>query len=208
MSRGALADGLAPDPPALVRLLKRLAAAPDLTRLLNVLVARAPGAIRGLSSVEITSPDARPSDQSSEASVFTSGADGPLRVVFHLDRSTAQAAGAHPTELDSVLCLLSRIVAMRSRADAVEHARLLEAEIESGRALLSTREAEVVSLLRDGFTAPAAAERLRISRRTVERHIYHIYRKLGISCHRELFARLAPSGAPPPTHMPFERRFR
>ena len=200
MSRGDLADGLAPDPPSLSRLLKRLAAASDLPHLLDILVAQAPRLIPGITSVEIVSGEQR----------SLGAAPG---VVFHLDRDAdrnTRGVAAHgdtkSMELDSVVCLLSRIVAMRSRADVVEHAQLLEAEIDSSNALLSAREAEIVEPLREGLTASAAAERLQISRRTVERHIYHIYRKLGVSCRRELLSRLGQPGAPPPSNLPFERR--
>lgn len=56
-------------------------------------------------------------------------------------------------------------------ADGPEH-RLAE---------LTAREREIADLVADGLTSPAIAERLCLSRRTVETHISRVYRKTGVS---------------------------
>ncbi|WP_420791454.1 response regulator transcription factor [Actinomycetospora lutea] len=45
---------------------------------------------------------------------------------------------------------------------------------------LSPRETEVLSLLSQGKSAYQAASLLLISRRTIEKHVEHIYRKLEV----------------------------
>jgi DNA-binding CsgD family transcriptional regulator len=46
---------------------------------------------------------------------------------------------------------------------------------------LTGREVTVLRLLYDGYTAESIARRLLLSRRTVEKHVEHLYRKLGVS---------------------------
>ena len=56
--------------------------------------------------------------------------------------------------------------------------RLMEAEI-SREALLSTRELEIVELVVTGLSNHKIAERLDISKRTVDNHISNILKKTG-----------------------------
>ena len=52
---------------------------------------------------------------------------------------------------------------------------------------LTAREAEVVEYIMEGFTVPDAAKALRISAKTVENHLYHVYQKTGVSNRIQLF---------------------
>ena len=47
--------------------------------------------------------------------------------------------------------------------------------------MLSPREAEVVALVAQGATNREIAQRLFLSEKTVERHLAHIFAKLGVS---------------------------
>jgi len=47
---------------------------------------------------------------------------------------------------------------------------------------LTEREAEVLCLLAQGRNTPQIAQRLDISKKTVEHHLAHIYDKLGVTC--------------------------
>ena len=53
---------------------------------------------------------------------------------------------------------------------------------------LTPREHEILKLLADGKTAPAIADTLVLSTRTVQKHIEHIYDKLGVRGRHELVA--------------------
>jgi DNA-binding NarL/FixJ family response regulator len=46
---------------------------------------------------------------------------------------------------------------------------------------LTSREVEVLGFVATGMTNPQVAHRLFLSPRTVQRHLYSIYRKLGVS---------------------------
>ena len=63
-----------------------------------------------------------------------------------------------------------------------------------GAAPLTPREREIASLAADGLTAQAIADRLVISRRTVETHLAHIYAKLAVGGRRELERRAEEFG--------------
>jgi DNA-binding NarL/FixJ family response regulator len=64
-----------------------------------------------------------------------------------------------------------------------------------GPARLTQREREIASLASAGHSSQAIAERLSLSRRTVESHLHHIYVKLGISDRAQLAAAI---GSDPP----------
>ena len=51
---------------------------------------------------------------------------------------------------------------------------------------LTSREAEIARLARDGFTNPQIGARLFLSPRTVEYHLHKVFAKLGISSRAEL----------------------
>ena len=53
--------------------------------------------------------------------------------------------------------------------------------------VLTRRENEIVSLIKQSFSAKEIAQRLNISLRTVENHLVHIYTKTGTTSREELF---------------------
>lgn len=59
---------------------------------------------------------------------------------------------------------------------------------------LTGREQQVLALLPDGLTMRAMAERLRVSDRTVETHMAHLYRKLGVRNRAEALHRAVALG--------------
>lgn len=58
----------------------------------------------------------------------------------------------------------------------------------SGWEALTTTELEVAALVAEGLSNPAAAQRMYISRRTVDAHLSHIYTKLGMVSRTQLAA--------------------
>lgn len=68
--------------------------------------------------------------------------------------------------------------ALRERAEAAEQA--LWAQSATVLASLTRREHEILVLVGDGKTNPQIAGRLSISPRTVQKHLEHVYDKLGV----------------------------
>lgn len=98
--------------------------------------------------------------------------------------------------------LLNRLFSLARDSEVLHNERVYPGELLPENDLLSRREAEVTRLLSSRFTMREIAERLQISPRTVERHIQHIYQKLGAHNRRELFeilysARRAAEPVPP-----------
>lgn len=63
------------------------------------------------------------------------------------------------------------------------------AELARGSSVhLTNRELEIVHLLLSGFSSKGIAQKLKISPETVKGHRKHIYTKLGVKSHAELFA--------------------
>ena len=56
--------------------------------------------------------------------------------------------------------------------------------------LLTSREAEVASLVADGLRNREISERLNLSAHTVKNYLYRVYEKLGISSRVELTTRV------------------
>ncbi len=57
-----------------------------------------------------------------------------------------------------------------------------------GQGLLSERELEIARLILRGYSSKAMAQRLGISPETIKVHRRHLYAKLNISSHPELFS--------------------
>ncbi len=59
---------------------------------------------------------------------------------------------------------------------------------------LSSSELRVVELVCEGLTNPEIGDRLYISRRTVQTHLYNVFKKLGVTSRAELAARAIEHG--------------
>jgi len=68
--------------------------------------------------------------------------------------------------------------------------------------ILSGREREVLVIAAEGLSAREIGERLGVSERTVQTHLGHTYRKLGVKTRVEAIAIAAASGIVPVVHTP------
>ena len=133
-------------------------------------------------------------------------ADSParlLRAAALLDLGRAlRAAGAR----DQALPALRDALALASECGAQQLAEQARSELlaagarprrtaVAGPAALTTTEVRVAELVMDGRSNPGVASELSISLKTVETHLRHVYRKLGISHRAQLAGALAPPDA-------------
>ncbi|GAB7106089.1 hypothetical protein JCM4814A_44030 [Streptomyces phaeofaciens JCM 4814] len=113
------------------------------------------------------------------APLLAAGPDGPRQgqAAWQRGQRLAAAGGAE------MLVQLAEAIrpAVAEVADGPER-RLAE---------LTTREREIAGLVAEGLTSPSIADRLCLSRRTVETHISRIYRKTGVSSRAALAALMA-----------------
>jgi DNA-binding CsgD family transcriptional regulator len=123
------------------------------------------------------------------------------------DAAVALGSARHTPEatalFDEALGLYERVGARRSTARALASMRELglgrkrrgaRKRPASGWEALTPSELEVVRLAADGLTNPEIGQRLFISRRTVQTHLAHVFRKLDISSRVELAAEAARRG--------------
>jgi DNA-binding CsgD family transcriptional regulator len=108
---------------------------------------------------------------------------GPLHVYVSLYRARH---GFSPAQVD----LLAQLWPLLTRRLAELAA--LPADPRPVPAVLTARQQQVLSLVAEGLTDAAIAHRLGCRPRTVDKHLEHIYRKLGVSCRT---AAIAASGA-------------
>jgi DNA-binding CsgD family transcriptional regulator len=73
-------------------------------------------------------------------------------------------------------------------AERSEGSRTPATRTEAGYLALTVREQEVATLAADGLTSREIAEKLYLSRRTVDNHLQRIYDKLGVSSRQQLAA--------------------
>ena len=64
------------------------------------------------------------------------------------------------------------------------------------RGKLTAREMEIMQLLLSGFSSKGISQKLNISPETVKAHRKHVYAKLGVKSHPELFAVMLKSQPP------------
>jgi DNA-binding NarL/FixJ family response regulator len=98
---------------------------------------------------------------------------GRLHVCVSLNRARVDFT---PADVEVVTCLLPLLTRRVARlAASARHAAL-------GRPELTERQRQVLRLAAEGLTDAAIGHRLDCSSRTVDKHLEHIYRKLGVSC--------------------------
>jgi DNA-binding CsgD family transcriptional regulator len=98
--------------------------------------------------------------------------------------------------LDSISPWVLALIRQRSIAnelrqvepESVSEAHEPASNVAKGAASLSIRELEIVQLLLSGFSSKEIAQKFKISPETVKGHRKHIYLKLGVKSHAELFA--------------------
>jgi DNA-binding CsgD family transcriptional regulator len=112
--------------------------------------------------------------------------DGAGEVEALTEAAARFAASGAPWRRERVLA------ALRSRGPAGRRA----ADAAVGAGGLTAREWEVARLAAQRLTAQEIAERLFISRRTVETHLAHVYGKVGVTSKGELARRLADLESP------------
>ena len=99
-----------------------------------------------------------------------------------------QRAAQHETGDEGLPVMQSMRMPAPPAEGAVEVADAPAAFARGGAANLTQRELEIVHLLLSGFSSKGIAQKLRISPETVKGHRKHIYTKLGVKSHAELFA--------------------
>jgi DNA-binding CsgD family transcriptional regulator len=96
------------------------------------------------------------------------------------------------SEARAALTVFDRLGASRDADEAAALLRRLGAKVARagprGFGTLTKREREVLGLLGEGLSNPAIAERLFLSRRTVEHHVANVLSKLGLSGRAEAAA--------------------
>ncbi|MEZ0111459.1 DNA-binding CsgD family transcriptional regulator [Catenulispora sp. EB89] len=92
-----------------------------------------------------------------------------------LDRATTLAEQCEAT------LLVDETTKQRTRLAEKAAERSVQREATDALAALTTREREIAALASTGVTSVQIAERLFLSRRTVDAHLGQIYRKLGVS---------------------------
>lgn len=80
------------------------------------------------------------------------------------------------------------------RSAGARRRRARPAAATHGWQSLSPKEHEVVELVASGLSNPEVASRLYVSRRTVETHLSHVFRKLGLANRTQLAAAVAEQG--------------
>jgi len=134
-------------------------------------------------------------------------AQAPRPLELALTREEAGAALGRAGEIDAAVPLLDQALDTYERLDAVRdsartHATLRGLGVHRGQqgprgrprtgwASLTPAERRVSDLVAEGLSNPQIGERLFVSRRTVQTHVTHVFRKLQMSSRTELAAAVA-----------------
>ncbi|MEU4422382.1 LuxR C-terminal-related transcriptional regulator [Actinoplanes sp. NPDC024001] len=123
--------------------------------------------------------------------------------VLSINRSRAGFSGRDRTLLQTLASHLRVAVLHRERVSTLQ-AAVRRAGQENERrhrasprwATLTTRERDVVELLCSGLGDREIAQHLRVSARTVHKHLQHVYRKLGLDSRAQVIAAFAGAAHP------------
>jgi DNA-binding CsgD family transcriptional regulator len=133
------------------------------------------------------------------AAALVTGVAAPLEAAAHRLADLGAALLAYEAASDAATAWQNE--GYRRRAAACEElasryatecdgARSPAARIEAGLTALTVREQDIAALAGDGLTSREIADKLDLSRRTVENHLQAVYDKLGVSSRRDLAAAL------------------
>jgi DNA-binding CsgD family transcriptional regulator len=120
------------------------------------------------------------------------GSDGPEPFVFTTRDGTALRASVKPVYEHGAM--IAALVEFHGPGEPA--ARVTKPSF--GWDSLTASEHGLIGLIADGLTNREAAARLYVSHHTIDSHLRHIFRKLGINSRVQL-ARIATSMSPPPT---------
>lgn len=125
-------------------------------------------------------------DQSVGAS-FTDTFTGDRYVLWvHREGAAARFSPAETEALRIFCSLCGHAVSLRSELECARQQAIWDPELGNDADVLSRREAEVARLICRRHSMREIGALLGISPRTVERHAFHIYHKLGVSNRKEL----------------------
>lgn len=102
------------------------------------------------------------------------------------EKRRAEARVQLRTAYDSFVQMRADGFANRARRELRATGEPVLARSHSPNTGLTTQEAQIATLARDGYTNSEIAEQLYISPRTVEWHLNHIFGKLNITSRRQL----------------------
>jgi DNA-binding CsgD family transcriptional regulator len=123
---------------------------------------------------------------------------GSLHVCISLNRAGPDFRPAEVELVTQLRPLLTRRV-MRLSAGPAGGLAIAGGDTRAERAVITGRQRQVLSLVASGLTDAAIGRRLGCSPRTVDKHLEHVYRKLGVSCRTAAIAACqAEGGAPAP----------
>lgn len=185
-------DAKRPNPRGLDALSRRLTDA-----LLAALEGETERAVEGLETVQAES-------EAIDAVLFALWTSLDLaRILADKDRTRSADILRSTSERAELLGVnaLTQLAEQRLRALGVRTWRRREAvPARSGLAALSDREREIALLAASGASNPEIAQAVFLSRKTVERHLSHVFAKLGVRNRTELAAQLGSHAAEPVGH--------